>query len=275
MKRLTDTAPEAQRVFDEIYRNMPAWRKWNLLDEMFRFGRDLHASGVKHRRPQATAIEIRDDWVVAHWGEIPRRRLTEADLVEQPTEMQTVVREVTRAFKAAGIDYALGGSLASSIHGINRNTADADISVEPFPGKEAQVVASFGPDYYVSLDAVRNAVRSRSTFNVINTVAGFKVDVFVRRDRPFDVSVMRRRIPIVWPHESDESIDVVTPEDIILLKLEWYRLGNETSGQQWTDVQNVIRVRGQELDRGYLVHWAAEIGVSDLLERALSESQSG
>ena len=72
--------------------------------------------------------------------------------MDQPTDNLRVVREVIAAFDALGIAYALGGSLASSIHGITRYTADADLAVEPFPGLEDRLAASFGPDYYASLD---------------------------------------------------------------------------------------------------------------------------
>jgi hypothetical protein len=271
MNRLTDTSPEARRILDEIHRAMPAWRKWDLLSDLYRYGRELHAAGVRLRKPDATPAEIRDDWIATHVGDIPRRPAWEEDRVDGPIEFRRVVREVIAALNLLGIDYALGGSLASSIHGINRNTADADLTVEPFPGQEAQFVGGFGPDYYVNVEAVRQAVRERATFNIIDTMTGFKVDVFVRKDRPFESSLMRRRVPMASPDASGPPIDVVSPEDIILLKLEWYRLGGETSDRQWSDVQNVLRVQAGRLDEGYLDHWAGELGVADLLARARGE----
>ena len=68
MSRLSDTSPEAQRVLNEAYRAMPAWRKWELLDELYRFGRSLHAAGLADRRPGVTPAEIRDDWATTHLG---------------------------------------------------------------------------------------------------------------------------------------------------------------------------------------------------------------
>ena len=186
MKLLSDTSPEVQQVLDEVYRAMPAWRKWELLDDLYRFGRELHAAGVRQRNPGATAAEIVEDWIAQHVGPVPFRVSQEA-VVNQTTEMTRFVREVVTALERLGITYALGGSLASSIHGVNRNTTDADITVEPFPGKEHQLVAFFGVGYYVSLDAVRQAVRERSSFNIISTTTGFKADVFVRKDQPFSL----------------------------------------------------------------------------------------
>jgi hypothetical protein len=184
----------------------------------------------------------------------------------------SVLREVVQAFSALGIPHALGGSMASSLHGIPRYTQDADLVVEPFPGKEAQLAASFGRDYYVSLPAIQEAVRTHSSFNIINTSAGFKMAVFIRKDQPFEQSAMARRREVTLPDVPEQPIAVQTPEDVILFKLHWYRLGSETSSQQWSDVQGVLKVKAGQLNEAYLNHWAADLHVDDLLARARLES---
>jgi hypothetical protein len=183
-----------------------------------------------------------------------------------------VLREVLVVLDRLGIPYALGGSWASSFLGKMRFTHDADVAVEPFPGKEAEFCASFGDDYYVSLEAVQDAVRRRSSFNVIHFPSGFKVDLFVQKDRPVDRSVMARRQPQVLEKEPESRLMMVSPEDVILQKLEGYRLGGEASEQQWRDVLGVFEVQAGRLDQAYLDRWAAHLGVADLLNRARQES---
>jgi hypothetical protein len=106
----------------------------------------------------------------------------------------------------------------------------------------------------------------------VNTRIGFKVDVFIRKDRPFDQSVMQRRRRVPLPDSPDQTLSLVTPEDIILLKLEWYRLGGESSDRQWGDVLGVFQVQAEKLDQAYLDRWAKELRVTDLLERVRRES---
>ncbi len=188
-------------------------------------------------------------------------------------ESLQVIREVVSAFERLGVPYAMGGSITSSLWGKPRFTADADVMVEPLPGKEAALCAGFGANYYISLSAVQEAVRNRSSFNIIHSPSGYKVDVFVRKDRPFEQSAFRRTTTQQLPDFPNQVLNVVSAEDIILFKLEWYRLGGETSERQWSDILGVMQVRADQLDYAYLEHWARELGVADLLARAQADAK--
>jgi len=261
MAGISDTSPEAARVLREVYRRMPPAKKWLLLGEMYQDGRALHAAGVRLRHPGATPADVRRHWLAVTVGPAPDPD-PDKPVVERPMQNLSGLREVLAVLTRLGIPYALGGSMASSVYGVPRNTRDADVTAEPFPGKEAQLVASFGGDYYLSEQAVRQAVLFRSSFNVINTATGFKVDVFVRKDRPFEQSAMSRRVPVELPDAPGQPLVLHAPEDVILFKLAWFRLGNEASGQQLKDVVGVLQVQSGRLDDAYLDRWAADLGVA-------------
>jgi hypothetical protein len=97
------------------------------------------------------------------------------------------------------------------------------------------------------------------------------------KGRPFDRQQLDRRQP--WGADSDSGrlIYVATPEDTILAKLAWYRLGDEISDRQWLDqwrdILGVLAVQGDRLDFAYMRQWAATLDVSDLLERVLGENR--
>lgn len=67
-------------------------------------------------------------------------------------------------------------------------------------------------------------------------------------------------------------ISIVSAEDVILNKLEWYRMGGEVSDRQWGDVLGVLKVQGTNIDLPYLRRWAAALNVADLLEQALDDA---
>jgi hypothetical protein len=257
--RLSDTAPEAERVLIDVYRRMPFERKWKIIGDTFRTARMLHASGVRLREPGATDRDVLDAWLQERLGNLPRPARQGSPMFLPGDELR-VFQEVVDRFTTLNIPYALGGSLAASIHGYSRHTHDADVTVEPFPGKEEQLVAALGSGYYASLPTIRQAVRERCTFNLIHLETGFKVDVFVQKDLPFEQSAMARRLSTPPPEPGSAPIMVQTPEDLILFKLRWFRLGNEVSEKQWTDILAVMKVQSLRLDNAYLDHWAADLG---------------
>jgi hypothetical protein len=271
MARFSDTSLEVERVLVDVYRRMPAERKWLQLGQMFQDARALHAIGVRLRTPNATERQIQESWLDINLG-FKHRKVIRETAGMGPLLNLDDVRHVAGVFDALGIPYALGGSMASSIHGISRYTRDADLTAEPFPGKEAAFAQSFGPDWYISLSMIQEAVRLRASFNVINTSSGFKIDVFIRKDLPFEVSAMQRRVTFSLSDDPTQTLVLHTPEDVILFKLRWYRLGNLSANEQLRDVVGVLRVKAGHLDEAYLDHWAADLGVADLLEQARQEA---
>lgn len=182
------------------------------------------------------------------------------------------VAKVGSVLSQLGVRYALGGSMASSLLSIPRFTQDADLMIEPFGGHEAAFQAALGPGYYVSMIAMNEANRLRRSFNVINTTTGFKLDLFVIKDRPFDLAALDRSSAMPLPADPAQHVIVLTAEDVIVLKLEWYRLGDEVSEQQWRDIIGLLKVRGAEIDLAYTFRAATDLGVADLLERALRQA---
>ena len=185
-----------------------------------------------------------------------------------------VTLAVAKALERMGIPYFVGGSLASSAHGVARSTLDADIIARLDPGQAGQLVRELGPEFYSDVDAIADAATRRSSFNVIHIATAFKVDVFVPRATAYAEIEMERRQSHVIDPTTGESMAFSTAEDTLLAKLRWYRQGNEVSERQWRDVLGILRITGQSLDRNYLSLWAGELGIADLLDRALDEAGS-
>ena len=99
---------------------------------------------------------------------------------------EEALQVVLDKLEGCGIDYMLTGSFASNMHGVPRTTYDADIVIEVELGSLDEFVRSLGDEFYVSREAARAAVSSRSMFNVIHLGSGFEVDFIIRKARPFN-----------------------------------------------------------------------------------------
>ena len=179
-----------------------------------------------------------------------------------------IVASVASILDGLGIPYVIGGSLASAAHGTPRTTADADLVIDLRADQVDQLARELGAGFYVSREAMRDAIRDRDTFNAISLAAPFKIDFFVLGGSPFDQEEFRRRVPLEMGDDQPYSLVVKTAEDTILRKLQWFRKGGEVSDQQWKDVLGVLAVSGHRLDNPYLDRWAADLGVADLLAKA-------
>lgn len=268
MTPLSDTAPEVERLMYEAYRRMSPARKMKLVTDAYTVARQLHAAGHRLRNPGAKDSDVNQAWALMTLGPGPWIERMRFDAMLQPAEHVRAIKFVVRVLDDLNIRYAIGGSLASSVHGNLRYTQDADIAVEPFPGKERLFALRFPPnEYYADEQMILDAVARRAGFNILDLRTSFKIDIFVQKDRPFDREFLSRRIKATVFDVSDGEFGVITAEDSVLLKLEWYRIGGEISDKQWGDILGVMKTQGDRLDATYLDHWATEIGVKDLLDR--------
>jgi hypothetical protein len=190
-------------------------------------------------------------------------------LIADPVRVALIV---AKAVEACGVRYLVGGSLASAVSGEPRSTLDVDLVLELAENDVAPLVAALGDRFHVDADALRRAVRERSSANLIHYETSTKVDLFVAAGSALDKKQMDRRQRVRVSPDPDGWLYFYSPEDILLQKLRWYRLGNEVSDRQWRDVLAIILVQGERLDPSYLLEGAEALGVSDLLRRALSEA---
>jgi hypothetical protein len=184
-----------------------------------------------------------------------------------------VVARVARVLDELGVPYLIGGSLASSTFGVPRATQDVDVVADLRQKHVEALVAELRPEFYIDAGMVRDAIRRRSSFNVIHLATAYKVDVFLVQSSPWARHELgRRRREQIGDGEDAVALEFSSPEDIILHKLDWYRQGGGVSDRQWGDVLGVLKVQGQALDFAYLREWAAELGLTDLLEQALCDA---
>lgn len=180
--------------------------------------------------------------------------------------LATIVAELRR-FE---IPYMLAGSFASSYHGDPRTTQDIDLVIDPAPDALERFVQGLDLErFYVSAEAAREAFERRGQFKVVMLDSGWKVDLILRKNRPFSRSEFERR---QTARIAGAEVPVASAEDTIVAKLEWARSGG--SERQIRDVVGILQMSGKGLDRPYIEHWVEELGLGDLWRRALSDSEA-
>ncbi len=190
-------------------------------------------------------------------------------------DLIAVTLKVIQALESLGVPYVLGGSMASTAYGYARTTLDSDI-VAPLSLQQLPAfVHALREEFYLSEEAIAEAIQHRSSFNLIHLTTMFKVDIFIPKARDFERKQLANATPHLFAEHPNAIIYLASPEDTILAKLEWYRLGGELSERQWRDVVGIVQVQGERLDVGYMRHAAQELEVADLLERLLQLIMNG
>ena len=188
-------------------------------------------------------------------------------------EQWLVISKVVQVFEKLGVPYYIGGSVASSKFGKPRATRDVDFIAALQLHQVEAFVSALAAEFYVDDLAVRRAISAQRSFNLIHFETVWKVDVFISSNAPWAIAKMERRLSLPLDDSTDTSVAFVSsPEDLVLQKLLWYQKGGGLSEQQWQDVKGVLQVQHQSLDQAYLQHWAHELGLDELLTRALIDA---
>jgi hypothetical protein len=187
-------------------------------------------------------------------------------------EFVSAVAPVVGALEGIGVAYYVTGSVVSSRFGVGRSTLDVDIVADLREEHAAALETALRDAFYVELDAVADAIRRRSMFNVVHLATMIKVDVYTTAGAFDRAALDRGRLDSFSAEPGARRMVIATPEDVVVHKLSWYRAGGEVSERQWGDVVGVLRVQAGRLDLEHMRRWARELGVEDLLQTAMSHA---
>ena len=180
-----------------------------------------------------------------------------------------VVEPIVKAFERVGVSYYVGGSVTSSIHGIPRSTMDIDLVADIRRKDVALLVNMLQTTYYIDREMILEAIQRQASFNLIHLETMLKIDVFVLKGTPYAQEAFQRRRKNLLDEERNVELFLASPEDIILSKLDWFRMGGGVSERQWL---GVMKVQREWLDMDYLHHWASELALSDMLAQACRDA---
>ena len=184
-----------------------------------------------------------------------------------------ILADVAARFEALGIEYTVGGSLASSTWGQMRHTNDADVAIRISKEIVPKLLAAFADPYVLSEREIEETLSTTSAFRSVQLLhmdEAFKLDLFILNDGPYETSELERSRPVeVLP---GVFVRFCAPENIVIMKLRWFVLGNKVSDRQWNDIIQVLEVQSDHLDEAYLHQWANYFDVEGLLQQAQSQA---
>jgi len=158
-----------------------------------------------------------------------------------------LLQRVCNSLDDAHIPYMISGSIALNIYSIPRMTRDIDIVVELTESRIDEFTNLF-PDSYFDKEVIRNEIRRKGMFNIIDHQTGFKIDFIIRKETEYFNLAFQRRLRI---HELDTDLWVIRLEDLVIAKLIWIQ--EHQSEKQAVDIENLLLNRDKDIN--YIKQW--------------------
>lgn len=280
-----DTSQEVEKLQLDFLRQKGALGRIRLMRSLTATTRRLSWNNFRQLHPKLDKLAVFEHFIALTYGNKSGDELKNYFTLQNQTGQTTFTEKVMisedmldalipviNVFETLNISYLIAGSVASSTHGIARSTADADLVADLKPENVNDFVARLEPDYYVSRTAIEEALNRRSSFNLLHFATGIKVDIFVLKTDQFNQTSFSRAKKVQLDQASNREFRVDAPEDVLLQKLNWYRMAGGISDKQWLDVLGIMKIQAANLDLAYLKEWAEKLGLTELLSRALDES---
>lgn len=187
-------------------------------------------------------------------------------------EFQELLKNLAGKLEKLGIKYCVTGGWAVSVWGRPRGTFDIDVVIQL---KEKDISSllknlySLSKAGYVEESLVREKVEKGGEFNFIHAESGVKIDFWaIKKNDEAGINELKRRIGKKF---GGRKIYFISPEDLILAKLRWYRLSE--SDRHLDDAKSVLKISGQKINFDYLKKSAKGQGIGDILDEIMKQRQ--
>jgi hypothetical protein len=277
-----DTHPEAERIMVELIRSSPMSRRFRLVQSLTQsaFWATVHAWQERDREvsEQEAAVHV----LSYSYGSDLARRVQAAlkrceDWHLQPVDLLAVMLPARRILEDLHVPYYLGGSIASSLHGMQQLAQDIDLVVDLDEQTLPSLLAALRQHYLLKETEARKAVLARTSFPLIHLDSLMKVDVVLPKPEAFD-TFMRQHIKCSTLDERYPPIPLASAIEMLLFKVQRYQRDrrSRTDGMQddaeWNDILGMLKVQGPDLDLPLLEEWAGVLGMTDTWQRALVDA---
>ncbi len=271
-----DTSPDAERALIDMIRAAPVTRRFNFVQSWSHSMIEGGRINVQQLHPRATEQEVLLLFADRHYGKdlVDELRITLQERDVHPTGIPDFLAMLTPLFEALNglhVSYALSGSLASSLYGMQRATLQLDVVAALGPRHSLSLCEQLVAKYFFHQNEVQAALQQGMSFTLVHLVSLLKVVVSPLEARASDKEMLDRARPLVLS-EGSHPIKVLSPEDVAVLLLEQFRSSGERADDVWYDLLGLLKVQGSTLHVEALERLAILLDAAPLLARALVDA---
>ena len=277
-----DTHPDAERIMIELIRSSPVSKRFRVVQSLTQsaFWSNAHAWQERHHEAseQEAAVHVLSCSYEPGLAKLVQAALeSREDWHLQPVELLAVMHPVRCTLEDLRVPYYLGGSIASSLHGMQQLAQDIDLVVDLDDQVLPSLFAVLREHYLFNEGEARKAVREHRAFPLIHLGSLMKVDVVFPKRDAFAPSMR----PLIRGYTLDKRyppIQVASATEMLLFKVRRYQRDEQarTDGMQddaeWNDILGMLKVQGPDLDPALLLEWAGKLDVRETWHRALVDA---
>jgi hypothetical protein len=171
-----------------------------------------------------------------------------------------LLKKVSDCFNRLTISYLVTGSVASIAYGEARFTNDIDIVADIKKEHVPDILKCFPEEeYYLSEDSMKDAIYRKFQFNIIHPASGLKVDIIIKKKSEFDDLRFSRTKNFMM---DDVGVNFSAPEDVILKKMEYYKMGG--SEKHLRDIMGMIKISKELIQFDYIETWVKKLYLEEI-----------
>lgn len=271
-----DTAPEIERIQIARIRAFSPARKFASVRSWTHTLTSANLHAMHNGILEADDRDIALRFVTREYGQTLAADF-QADLEQrsdwtmQAPDLLAAMNPVIEHFEQLSVRYALSGSIACSVYGLPRGAQDIDLIADLDSKHVSSLILHLQRDYTLNGQTLQDAIQQRSVFSLLHVSSLMKIDVLLPQARSFDSLVLQRahQLPLV---EGYHPMWIASSEDVVLMRLDWYRNSGASADDQWNDILGLLKVQAPTLNLIYLRQEAGTLNISELLEQALIDA---
>jgi len=277
-----DTHPDTERMLIHLIRTAPMSKRFRLIQSLTQGAFWSNIQAWRQRHPNASEHDAALQVVSHSYGPLLAEQVCEAfvqhqDWSLQPIDLLTVMLPALQAFDEQNLFWYLGGSIVSSLHGMQQMAQDIDLVVNLHSQNLPSLLPLLKQYYIFDEDALQEAVSQRTACSLIHPDTLMKVDLIMAKQSAFETA-LHPRIASYSLDERSPSLRLASVVEMILVKLHRYsqNLLSRTDGMrddaEWNDIVGMLKIQESTLERAFLEEWARTLKIAEVLRQALIDA---